>query len=142
MSGESQIYFNYSFNYAIIIITYLINNKNLTLKFMTEEKSTSSSTNLDVEANKTIAALSYLWILFLIPLLTKKNSKFCQFHAKQGLILFIIEIVGGLIFWFPVFGQILMLALLVVSVIGIIKALNGEWWKIPYIYELSKKINL
>ncbi|OIO06763.1 hypothetical protein CO115_01370 [Candidatus Falkowbacteria bacterium CG_4_9_14_3_um_filter_36_9] len=109
---------------------------------MTEEKSTSSSTNLDVEANKTIAALSYLWILFLIPLLTKKNSKFCQFHAKQGLILFIIEIVGGLIFWFPVFGQILMLALLVVSVIGIIKALNGEWWKIPYIYELSKKINL
>ena len=96
----------------------------------------------DIESNKVLAAVGYIWILCLVPLFLKQKSKFAQFHAKQGLILFIIEIVGGLIFWFPVFGQILMLALLVVSVIGIIKALNGEWWKIPYIYELSKKINL
>jgi len=138
MSGESQIYFNYSFNYAIIIITYLINNKNLTLKFMTEEKSTSSSTNLDVEANKTIAALSYLWILFLIPLLTKKNSKFCQFHAKQGLILFLLSFFS----WFPLVGWLMFLAIVVISVMGVVKALDGVWWKIPYLYDLSKKINL
>jgi uncharacterized membrane protein len=96
----------------------------------------------DVEANKTIAALSYLWILCLVPLLGKKDSKFAQFHAKQGLILFIIELIGSLVFWFPLFGQLLMLALVIVSVMGIIKALNGEWWKIPFIYDWSKKINL
>ncbi|MBA3047468.1 hypothetical protein KKC83_01740 [Patescibacteria group bacterium] len=95
-----------------------------------------------MEANKTLAALSYAWILCLVPLLGRRDSKFAQFHAKQGLVLFIIEIIAGLIFWVPLFGQLLMLAIAVVAVMGIIKALNGEWWKIPYIYEWSKKINL
>ena len=102
----------------------------------------SSIKDADVEANKTIAALSYAWILCLVPLLGKRNSKFAQFHAKQGLILFIIELAAGLIMWFPVFGQLFMLALVVISVTGIIKVLNGEWWKIPFVYEWSKKINL
>jgi len=113
---------------------------------MTEEKSNNSSSNentrKDVEENKTVAALSYAWILCLVPLLGKRKSKFAQFHAKQGLVLFIIELGASLVMWFPVFGQLLMLALLVVSVLGIIKALNGEWWKIPYLYDWSKKINL
>lgn len=92
----------------------------------------------DVEDNKTMAALSYAWILCLIPLLTKKDSKFAQFHSKQGLIL----LGASLLFWFPIFGQILALVVLIVSVIGIIKALNGEWWKIPFLYDLSKNIKI
>ena len=107
---------------------------------MPEKKKTSP--DKDVEANKTMAALSYAWILCLVPLLGKRDSKFAQFHAKQGLILFIIELAAGLVMWFPVFGQLLILTLVVVSVMGIIKTLNGEWWKIPYIYDWSKKINL
>jgi len=96
----------------------------------------------DIEQNKAIAALSYVWILFLIPLLGKRDSAFAQFHAKQGLILFVIEIVASLFFWFPFFGQLLMLALVVISIVGIVKTLNGEWWKIPYLYDWSNKINL
>lgn len=96
----------------------------------------------DVEENKIVAALSYAWILCLVPLLAKRDSKFAQFHAKQGLVLFVIELLASLLFWFPGFGQLLMLALVVISVIAIIKVLNGEWWKIPYIYDWSKKINL
>jgi len=105
-------------------------------------KTTTNLKDPDIEANKTLAALSYAWILCLVPLLGRRDSKFAQFHAKQGLVLFVIEIIAGLIFWVPLFGQLLMLALAVVAVMGIIKALNGEWWKIPYIYEWSKKINL
>ena len=111
-------------------------------KLKNEKKNPDNQKDKDIEKNKNIAALSYIWILCLVPLLGKKNSKFAQFHAKQGLILFIIEIAAGLVFWFPIFGQLLILALLVVSVMGIIKVLNGEWWKIPYIYDWSKKINL
>jgi uncharacterized membrane protein len=120
------------------------------IKIMSEEIKTPSTTtpaesgqnNKDIEENKVMAALSYAWILCLVPLLGKKDSKYAQFHAKQGLILFIIELAASLLLWFPFFGQLLMLALVVVSVIGIIKALNGEWWKIPYIYDWSKKINI
>jgi len=98
--------------------------------------------DLDVEVNKNIAVLSYIWILCLVPLLGKRNSKFAQFHAKQGLILFALEIIASLLIWFPLFGQLFMLLLIVVSVMGIIKTLNGEWWEIPFIHEWSKKINL
>ena len=117
-------------------------NKTMTTKKTTTAKNPSASTDKDIEANKTIAALSYVWILCLVPLLGKRDSKFAQFHAKQGLVLFIIETIAGLIFWFPIFGQLLMIAIAVVAIMGIIKALNGEWWEIPYIYEWSKKINL
>jgi uncharacterized membrane protein len=102
----------------------------------------TATTDPDVEANKTLAAISYLWILCLIPLLTKQDSKFAQFHAKQGLVLFGIELVASILFWFPVFGQLISIALVIVSIIGIIKAYNGEWYKMPYIYDWSQKINL
>ena len=108
---------------------------------MPEEKK-SSADDKDIQENKTIAALAYVWILCLVPLLGKRHSKFAQFHAKQGFILFIIELIASLVIWFPVFGQLLILVLVVVSVMGIVKTLNGEWWKIPYLYDWSKKINL
>ena len=95
--------------------------------------------NKDIEKNKSVAVLSYLWILCLLPLLTKKRSKFVQFHAKQGFILFVLE---SLLCWFPFFGQLLMLCFFVVSIVAIVKTLNGEYWKIPYIYDWSKKVNL
>ena len=96
----------------------------------------------DIEQNKNIAALSYVWVLCLVPLLGKRNSEFAQFHAKQGLVIFILEVIVGLLIWFPVFGQLGMLVLIIVSVLGIVKAVNGEWWEIPYIYDWSKKIKI
>lgn len=103
---------------------------------MTEKKYKTNDS--DVEANKGLAVLSYVWILCLIPLLLKRDSKYAQFHAKQGLILFIASLAS----WFPFFGQILGLIILVISIIAILKVLEGGWWEIPYIYDLSKKINL
>jgi len=109
---------------------------------MSTNKKITKTEDKDILENKSIAVLSYLWILCLIPLLTKKDSKFVQFHAKQGLVLLIIEIAGTLIYWFPILGQLFALLLLIVSITGVIKTLNGESWKIPYIYDLSKKINI
>lgn len=105
---------------------------------MATSKSTQNSPDKDVENNKVVAGLSYIWILFLLPMLLKRDSKYCQFHAKQGLILFILSFLT----WIPFFGWLLGLAIIIVSVIGIVKTLAGEWWKIPYIYQWSEKINL
>ena len=54
--------------------------------------------NKDIEDNKIIAAIGYVSILFVLPLFLKKNSKFAQFHAKQGLLLFLIELVSTYIY--------------------------------------------
>jgi len=105
---------------------------------MPEEQNVNAPLDKDIEENKQVAAMSYLWILFLIPMLTKQKSKFAQFHAKQGLVLFLASLLTVI----PFFGWILSLVLIVVSIMGLMKAYNGEWWKMPFVYDLSKKIKL
>ncbi|WKZ24945.1 MAG: hypothetical protein QY321_00750 [Patescibacteria group bacterium] len=106
---------------------------------------TLNSSNIidpDVEANKIYAVLSYLWILCLIPLLFRRGSSFAQFHAKQGFVLFVVQVIVSLLQFIPIFGQILLVLVIILSVVGIIKAYNGERWEMPFIYQWSKKISL
>ena len=93
-------------------------------------------------ANKNfLASLSYLWVLCLVPLLGSKDE-FVKFHARQGFVLFLIELVLVLVGWIPVIGWLLSVAVSVVALIAFIKTLNGGRWEIPYIYNLSKKIKI
>lgn len=103
---------------------------------------TEASKDKDIEENKLVAALSYLGILFLVPLLAKRESPFCQFHAKQGLMFCIVWIIGGFVFWFPLIGWAAGLFVLVLNIIGLVKALSGEKWEAPIIGDLAKKINI
>ena len=89
-----------------------------------------------------IAAISYIWILCLIPLILKRNDKLAQFHGRQGLLLAVLWFFGGLIFWIPVIGWFTALALAVVSITGFFKALKGEMWEMPIIGQYAKKIDL
>ena len=93
----------------------------------------------DVEENKIFAALSYVWIMSIVILILKRDSEFASFHAKQGLVLFIISIILGFI---PFIGWILEFAVALLVVVGIIKALMGEKWEIPLLGQLAKKINI
>jgi uncharacterized membrane protein len=95
-----------------------------------------------------MAAVSYLGVLCLIPLLLARDSEFAQHHAKQGLVLailgFLLKIVGDLLWRVPFGGAVVMiagLALFIVSIIGIVKALSGERFEIPYVSEWAKKVN-
>ncbi|RJR31426.1 hypothetical protein C4569_02265 [Candidatus Parcubacteria bacterium] len=90
------------------------------------------------QQDKYWAAASYIWVLSILVLAAKKNSKFAQFHAKQGLIFFVVEI----FMWFPVIGWILGVIAIVLAIVGIIKSLNGEWWEAPLINKWAQKINL
>ena len=100
----------------------------------------------DIEDNKLVAAIGYIGILCLIPLLLKPKSQFAKFHGKQGLVLVIGWVINFLIGIIPVLGWILAfvgtIALAVLSIIGILKSLNGEYWEMPYLSEYAKKINI
>lgn len=102
----------------------------------------SSSKNKDVTDNTYIAAIAYLGILCFVPLFLKRDSKFAQAHAKQGLVLFIAEIVGVLFYWIPFFGQLLLLAFVIISAYGIVQALKGERWEIPIIGKYADNLNI
>ncbi len=98
--------------------------------------------NLNLTPNRTIAALSYIWVLCLIPLLMKRDDAEVQFHAKQGLILFLIEAVSFGVFWVPLFGQLLFFGLVFLSVVGIFYALTGQQKPLPVIGRFIDHVSL
>lgn len=103
-----------------------------------------------IEEGKQLAWLSYLGLLFLIPLLAKKDNAFCMHHAKQGMVFciisFVIGIVGGILSFIIIGIPILLICgpfMIVLSIIGLIQAIQGNWWEAPLgLHGLSKKINL
>lgn len=100
----------------------------------------------DIEENKILGAISYLFILFLIPMLTKKDSAFAMFHARQGLVLFIGWVIIWIVGLIPVLGWIIgflgTIVLAIVALIALIKALQGEAWEIPLVSEYAKKLKI
>ena len=106
------------------------------------EEETPSSGGSDVDQNKVLAIIGYLGILFLVPLLAAPKSKFAQYHAKQGMVLFIAEVVlyvaAGIITVVTlglgsVLYMIVGLASLVWTILGIINAANGQMKPLPLI---------
>jgi uncharacterized membrane protein len=73
----------------------------------------------------------------------KPESKFCQMHAKQGMILsgiaFVILFVLAAI---PMIGSLLFLALVGAIAIGGFQAYSGMEWKMPILHDLAMKINV
>lgn len=94
----------------------------------------------DIEKNKTMGILAY--ILFIIPLLAARESKFAMYHANQGLALFVVAVASHVILAFiPFIGSLLSglmsLAVLAFMVIGIISASKGEMKPLPIIGGLN-----
>ena len=89
----------------------------------------------DIEKNKVMAVLAY--VIFLIPLLAAKDSKFARFHTNQGLVLFIGAILSSVISVIPLIGWIVApiagVAITILAVIGIINAIGGKAKELPVI---------
>ena len=95
--------------------------------------------------------LSYLWLLALVPLLTEKDDKEVQWHAKHGLVLMVAElflwiVISILLGPLGIFGCIaalfmplLMLGELVLHVMCIVKGVNGKRLIIPGLSDFVEK---
>lgn len=108
------------------------------------------------DEDKAMLILSYLGILCLIPFFTvSKENEYVRWHAKQGLVLFIAEII--LIVALSIFSAIMTfapfafffanlvwflvwLAVIVLSIYCMIQALKGIKWKIPLIIDFAEKL--
>lgn len=107
-------------------------------------------TKEDIEENKTMAILAY--IIWLIPFLGAKDSKYAMYHAKQGLVLFLVAVAGmivlsilyGMVSWSMLrmvynIQLIWNVVILVFAVIGIMNASKGEAKELPIIGQYAKK---
>ncbi len=94
------------------------------------------------ENNERIAAaLGYVFLLFFIPL-SRKDSPFCQFHARQGIALFLAWCVVSFFIWIPLVGGLAWILMLVLNIVLFVRALNGEEWEMPYLGKYAKQIKL
>ncbi|HOK20658.1 MAG TPA: hypothetical protein PLX73_00430 [Candidatus Paceibacterota bacterium] len=96
----------------------------------------------DVNQNKYVAVFSYLSILVLIPLLLKRDSAFCQKHAKQGLVWLAFLILTSFCYFIPFFNILYALMVIGITLTCFIKTLQGKYWPIPLISQWAEKINL
>ncbi|MFK7696233.1 DUF4870 domain-containing protein [Paenibacillus sp. HJGM_3] len=92
--------------------------------------------NTDAQNNKVYAILAY--IIFFIPMIAAKDSKFAMYHANQGLTLFLLYLACQIVFRIiPFLGWVLIplagLFCLALAIIGIINAANGEMKPLPLI---------
>ncbi len=114
-----------------------------------------SSTGLDANI---AAALAYIPIVGLVFLVIEKGSRFVKFHSVQSLVLCaalfvtyialtIMGVVAGMV---PVIGWIVGILLffvwlalgigsLVAWVIAVIKAFQGEWFKLPFVGDIAEQ---
>ena len=96
--------------------------------------------------------LSYLWLLALVPLLTEKDDKEVQWHAKHGIVLMAAELIlwiaitavnmvtglflGCLVGFLSLF---LWLGLVILHIMCIVKGINGQRLTIPGVSEFAEK---
>jgi uncharacterized membrane protein len=110
---------------------------------MARKKEKKTSLGLD---EKTEAFLAYLlmWLTGIIFYLLEKKSKFVRFHAMQSTLVFLtLQIVGMIVGLIPIFGFLLAgivgLITIIAWIVCMIKAYQGEWFKLPVAGEIVEK---
>ncbi len=119
------------------------NNRDVNLKMDNDEEAVPISYVTDLTTEEKIwGAISYINFLGIIPLLAKKDSAFCQFHSRQGVVLaVIIHVIKYISIVRLMIPYLYFLELLIVFFV-VIQAYSGKWFKIPFIYNLSIKIKI
>jgi uncharacterized membrane protein len=116
----------------------------------------------DISRNKLMAVLCYLGVLIVIPYFQARNSRYVQFHLKQGVNLLIFDLICGFITGFinsfieigdeldylnnmflliiSVPLAIIGLIIFIITISGIINAVSGKMKKLPIIgnFEIIK----
>ncbi len=93
----------------------------------------------EIGNEKLCAILSYILIGIIWYFVDEKmkKSKFAKFHAKQGLVLFIADLIVYVVVIIPFIGwiiaQILWLVILILLIIGIVNAANNKEKELPII---------
>jgi uncharacterized membrane protein len=103
-----------------------------------------------------LSALGYIGPLCLLPMLASPKNDFLRAHARRGFLLFLMEvvvlvfllIVDNTLGRIPLLGFLLVILLqfasfvvfLVLSLLGFVKALAGEDFRLPVLDEYAERV--
>ncbi|MCK4331215.1 MAG: DUF4870 domain-containing protein [Dehalococcoidia bacterium] len=102
-------------------------------------------TSIGLEAN-VAGLLCYVlgWISGLVFLLIEKENKFVRFHAMQSIIVFgVLSVASIVLGWIPVLNLVIVPLIsvlgLVLWIVLMVKAYQGEKYKLPWAGDLAEK---
>ena len=106
------------------------------------ENTQSSPPALNSGEHKTLmAVLAYIGPLVILSYLMAKDDSLVKFHIKQGLVLFVIEVIVwfvGSMFWpFWTILNLVNLGVLILAIIGIVNAVHGKEKELPLVGKFS-----
>ena len=94
------------------------------------------------EEGRMAAIMSYIPLLCFIPLLNMPDNKEARLHARQGTLLFIIELFAA-IFLVDGISHFIFKAILIIAVafsfLGIFFSVQGKNYKLPFIGDFVDK---
>ncbi len=102
------------------------------------------------QKNTLMGVLAYLGPLVIVSYIVAKDDPFVKFHIKQGLVLFVVEValwVLSSMFWvmfyqFWMLYQLINLAIIVLSIIGIVNVVQGKEKELPLVGQFGKSFNI
>ena len=97
-----------------------------------------------IREGKFFAVISYISFLCVVTLILKKDNKFALFHAKQGLVLFVLEVAAFILSIIPFFGWLIRIfgyaLFLLASLWGILQSALGIYSRMPVVTKISEKV--
>lgn len=102
----------------------------------------SKLTKAEIKEGAPFAALSYIFCLWILVFIFKKENKFSYFHARQAVVIFFAEVVCLVFQFVPIIGILFVLInflMMFIALYGIYLSLTGITKKIPIIGKLADK---
>lgn len=100
---------------------------------------TKVESNLPQDDRRIASIMAYIPFLCFVPLISMSDNKEVRFHARQGVLLFIIELIA-VFFLIDTVSDLFFKGILIISVsfsvAGLIFALQGKTQKLPIIGDL------
>ncbi|MBF0626031.1 MAG: hypothetical protein HQL82_14640 [Magnetococcales bacterium] len=104
----------------------------------------NTTVRMETGSGRFMAAMSYLGILVLVPLALKPKDSYVTFHARQGAVLWIWEMLAIYALSVPGLGKMLFqfssIACFLLSAVGLIAVLLGRAWRLPLVGTLSDRL--
>ena len=120
------------------------------------DSSEGTITPEEIASGRLLAAVAYLPGLCFIGLLGFPENRYVGFHARQGFVLLLLEILVAIAFWIfdasigriPYVGLVLgavlkfavWMAILLIAAYGVAKGASGEVARMPFLAEAADKV--
>jgi len=120
------------------------------------DPSTDAIPSEEIKSGRLLAAVAYLPGLCFVGLLGAPENRYVGFHARQGFLLFLLEVVAciAIAIYEASLGRIPILGFLIGAVVrfvlgflflgatvyGVVKGASGEMARIPYLGDAIEKV--